>query len=114
MGKATGPRTIRNKKDMDNYTLKDGDIIDYTKWRVGSTDRGKKIVKCPKCGRNGLLAVREHTSDCYHTFRYDVKVRVKVVEGKEVRTPFDIFTNLDTCYLGSRSKMGDPDPEPGK
>ncbi len=114
MGKERGPRTIRSKKDMDNHKLKNGDIVDYTKWRLGSTDRGKSIVKCEKCGRNGLLSLGQHTSDCHHIFRYDVRVRIKQVEGKEIREPFDIFTNLDSCYLGSRSKMGESDPNPAR
>ncbi len=114
MGKTDGPRVIRNKKDSQNYVLKDGDIVDYTKWRIGSSDRGgAKIVKCPKCGRHGLLVVQAHISDCYHIRRYETKVAIKNVDGKELRKPFDVFIDLESCYLGSRSIMGDSDPAPG-
>jgi len=32
-------------------------LVDYTTWRAGRiTPKGRKIVKCAKCGRNGELS----------------------------------------------------------
>ena len=34
-------------------TIRHGDLIDYTTWPLGSKPNGRRIERCPKCGRKG-------------------------------------------------------------
>jgi len=66
--------------------------IDYTKMKVNPTS---KIIKCPKCGRNGELTKYKDGTGCIS--------HLKVLET----TVFTCWNITDSCFLSviDRQKM---------
>lgn len=64
------------------------ELIDYTKRRLGSIQAdGRKISKCPKCGRKGTVShYKDGSGMCAHSVK-DCSIMLLIVDKCEWNKP---------------------------